>query len=131
MQSLSSKESRLINALLCFLTESGAPVANTLEYKVTAVFLGVPITLLEGNACDSLVSGSCPVSPGEQIAARVQYTVGDAIPAGVTVTVQVRLFINGAGSNANAVECVNFSAAVKNPSEPAQVVPAYIRRMTN
>ncbi|XP_037025064.1 NPC intracellular cholesterol transporter 2-like [Bradysia coprophila] len=63
-----------------------------LPFAMTASVLGLPITLLEGNACNHFSLGSCPALAGNNFTFRLEYDVNDRIPRGVNTVVNTVLF---------------------------------------
>lgn len=53
----------------------------TLSFASVAVVLGIPITLISGNACDNLQVGQCPVLSGNTFTFSIEYTMLVTIPA--------------------------------------------------
>lgn len=51
-----------------------------LPFRVTASVFGLPIPLLEGNACEHLSLGHCPALSGHTFIFHLQYVVNDRIP---------------------------------------------------
>lgn len=54
--------------------------SNNLPFAATAMILGMPITLLEGNACDHLRLGSCPALIGHGFTFSVNFDVPMLLP---------------------------------------------------
>ncbi|KAJ6649756.1 NPC intracellular cholesterol transporter 2 [Pseudolycoriella hygida] len=59
------------------LTSTATRSADSLPFNVTATILGLPWTIMEGNACDQL---TCPTQPGQVTTFSYEYTVSDIFP---------------------------------------------------
>ncbi|XP_037049344.1 NPC intracellular cholesterol transporter 2-like [Bradysia coprophila] len=53
---------------------------NSLNFVTVAQLLGVPITVLEGNACNHLRQGSCPILAGNRFTFSVLFEVPFYLP---------------------------------------------------
>ncbi|KAJ6637840.1 NPC intracellular cholesterol transporter 2 [Pseudolycoriella hygida] len=58
-----------------------------LPFVMHATLLGLPIRLLEGNACDHLTFGSCPALNQNRFNFQIDYEVTDIIPPNIPTTV--------------------------------------------
>lgn len=54
-----------------------AEVASSLPFNVTATILGLPWTIMQGNACDTV---ECPTQVGDAIYFRYVYNVDPNFP---------------------------------------------------
>ncbi|XP_037037144.1 uncharacterized protein LOC119074902 [Bradysia coprophila] len=53
---------------------------NTLPFAAQTMILGMPVTLMEGNACDHLRVGSCPALNGHDFTFSVVFDVPVILP---------------------------------------------------
>jgi len=61
------------------LHATATDTAHSLPYNVTANILGLPWTIMEGNACD-MSDINCPTTTGDQIYFVYSYTVSEIFP---------------------------------------------------
>lgn len=54
--------------------------SNNLPFAMTTVFLGLPITLIDGNACNHFTVGSCPALNGNHFTFSLDYTATNLLP---------------------------------------------------
>jgi hypothetical protein len=74
------------------------------------MILGVNLTLFSGNACESLVTGNCPVEEGENIVFSQIYDITNTYPA-----LNSRLTIEVKDNNNQVAVCAQFQFALVNP----------------
>ncbi|XP_037025063.1 NPC intracellular cholesterol transporter 2-like [Bradysia coprophila] len=84
-----------------------------LPFAMTASFLGIPIPLLEGNACNHFTLGTCPALAGNNFTFRIEYRVTDAIPAGVPTVVTSTMW-NDFGDIAVCIQVDAIVTAARN-----------------
>lgn len=51
-----------------------------IPFVVSAIVFGLPIRMYEGNVCDYLTYGECPVLSGREFTAEIYYQIMDDIP---------------------------------------------------
>lgn len=55
---------------------------NTLPFAFTATAFGlpIPVPILSGNACEHMISGNCPATPGSIFTFRIVYLATNILP---------------------------------------------------
>ena len=105
-----------------------APHADELHYKVTGSVLGIPITLLEGDACHNMTApNECPIRPGDDIFWSVEKEIGAETPAISNVLVTARIWANVKGTNAEAAACAQITVTIRNAAELKNLVESLSR----
>jgi len=85
--------------------------SNTLPYKVTATVI-VPITIIEGDACEELTAGSCPARNGQSFTYATAFDVPATFPQ-----VNTRVTATVKDDNEVTVVCVALDVLIRNSAE--------------
>jgi len=86
-------------------------VANKLPFKVVGTLLGIPFTLVEGDACDEM---ACPIQPGSDVSVSITTDIPDNLPALKNIPVFARFWGNEVGTNPEASACASIKISIVN-----------------